>query len=117
MHKEGKLAEAEKLYDKILKHNPASGDALNLKGVIATTRGLHAAALKLLDRAVALMPSYPDAHFTWGASTTRLGNANRPWRRSAPRPGSPPTIRAATTISESACKNRCRAPTPLHAKS
>lgn len=73
LHKEGKLAEAEKLYDKILKHNPASGDALNLKGVIATTRGLHAAALKLLDRAVALMPSYPDAHFNRAAALAALG--------------------------------------------
>lgn len=73
LHKEGKLAEAEKLYDKVLKHNPASGDALNLKGVIATTRGQHAAALKLLDRAVALMPAYPDAHFNRAAPLAALG--------------------------------------------
>ncbi len=73
LHKEGKVDAAEKLYDKVLKFNPASGDALNLKGAIASNRGQHAAALKLFDRAVAQMPAYPDAHFNRAGALAALG--------------------------------------------
>ena len=73
LHREGKIAEAEKLYDKVLKLNPASADALNLKGAIATERGQPAAALALLDRAVAALPAYPDGHFNRAVALTALG--------------------------------------------
>lgn len=72
LHKAGKLAEAEKLYDKVLKYNRGSGDALNLKGVIASSRGHHAAALKLYDGAVAAMPAYPEGHFNRAVALAAL---------------------------------------------
>lgn len=72
LHKEGKVAEAEKLYDKVLKLNPASGDALNLKGALATGRSQHAAALALLDRAAAAMPGYPEVHFNRAIALSAL---------------------------------------------
>lgn len=75
LHKEGKVAEAERLYDKVLKYNPASGDALNLKGSIASGRGQHALSLKLYDRAVALMPAYADAHYNRAGALAALGRA------------------------------------------
>ncbi len=73
LHKQGRIAEAEKLYDKVLKLNPRGGDVLNLKGVIASGRGQHAAALKLFDRVVALMPALPEAHFNRAGALTSLG--------------------------------------------
>lgn len=73
LHKAGKLAEAEKLYDKVLKYNRGCGDALNLKGVLASGRGHHAAALKLYDGAVSLMPSHAEAHFNRAGALTTLG--------------------------------------------
>lgn len=72
LHKQGKIAEAEEFYDKVLKVNPDSGDALNLKGALATGRGRHETALKLFDRASALMPSHPDVHFNRGIALTAL---------------------------------------------
>lgn len=73
LHKAGKLAEAEKLYDKVLKYNRGSGDALNLKGAIASSRGQHAAALKLYDAAIALMAAVPEAHFNRAGALAALG--------------------------------------------
>ncbi len=73
LHRQGKAADAEKLYDKALKLNPGSGDILNLKGVLASGRGQHGAALKFFDRVVAVMPSYPEAHFNRAGALTALG--------------------------------------------
>ncbi|MHB1207157.1 MAG: tetratricopeptide repeat protein [Rhodospirillaceae bacterium] len=63
LHTQGKVADAEVLYDKILRINPAQGDALNLKGVIAAGRGQHAQALGFYDRSLAAQPAFPDTHF------------------------------------------------------
>jgi tetratricopeptide (TPR) repeat protein len=72
LHTQGKIADAEKLYDKLLRINPANGDALNLKGVIAASRNEHVRALGYYDRAIAVMPTFADTHFNKAISLSAL---------------------------------------------
>jgi len=70
LHRRGRLAEAAQGYRQILDSAPEHFDALHLLGVIQSQRGDCAAALPLLERAVALRPANADA---W----VNLGNALR----------------------------------------
>ncbi|MEQ9448312.1 MAG: tetratricopeptide repeat protein, partial [Rhodospirillaceae bacterium] len=62
-HQAGQLSKAVRLYDAVLKKDPAQGDALNLKGIILQTRERHAEALALFERAAAALPNFPDVPF------------------------------------------------------
>jgi tetratricopeptide (TPR) repeat protein len=72
LHTQGKIAEAEKLYDKLVRINPAHGDALNLKGVIAAGRDEHVRAVGYYDRAIAVIPTFADAYFNKAISLSAL---------------------------------------------
>jgi len=63
---EGKAADALKLYDAILKDDPANIEALTYKGWLLARAGLTDPAMTALDQAVDLNPRYPDAHFFRG---------------------------------------------------
>ncbi len=75
-HRAGNLKDADALYDRVLKADRANADALNLKGVIATTRGDHAAALALLDRAARAAPATAEIHANRGNTLAALGRAD-----------------------------------------
>ncbi|TAK99883.1 MAG: tetratricopeptide repeat protein [Rhodospirillaceae bacterium] len=66
LHQAGRLVEAERNYDIVLKQSPEHGDALNLKGLIALDLGRAQEAINLLMRAVRAAPSYAPAYFNLG---------------------------------------------------
>jgi tetratricopeptide (TPR) repeat protein len=72
LHQAGKLADAELLYDKVLKLDRANVDALNLKGVITNDGGNPSSALVLFDRAISGLPSQPEFHFNRGLALAAL---------------------------------------------
>ncbi|MGE3477281.1 MAG: tetratricopeptide repeat protein [Rhodospirillaceae bacterium] len=71
-HQAGNLEPAERLYDKVLKVDRNNADALNLKGMIASTNGRHNHALSFFDRAAAARPTFADPHFNKGLALVAL---------------------------------------------
>jgi tetratricopeptide (TPR) repeat protein len=76
LHQAGRLAEASRLYDKVLLREPNNADALNLKAVIADAEGRRDQALALYDRALAANPTFPDAHFNRANTLAALGRGD-----------------------------------------
>jgi tetratricopeptide (TPR) repeat protein len=91
LYASGKVLEAVKIYDQVLKTDPKNVEALAYRGWLVRLAGLNDVGLTFEDRAVAADPSYPDAHFFRGmmlwkdkgrpadaVSEFRLFLANRP---------------------------------------
>lgn len=72
-HQAGDLQAAERLYDKVLKVDRNNSDALNLKGLIASTQGRHKHAISFFDRAAATRASFADPHFNKALALVALG--------------------------------------------
>jgi tetratricopeptide (TPR) repeat protein len=70
LHQAGRLAEAEKIYRRILIQQPNHPDALHLLGVVSHQTGQSDAAIDLIQRAIAINPG--NAHYH-----NNLGNALR----------------------------------------
>jgi len=70
--REGKFAEAERLYGAVLQKTPNQFDALLNLGRILLRRGKAAQALDLMRRAVAVNPQSPDASIELGNTLTSL---------------------------------------------
>jgi protein O-GlcNAc transferase len=68
LHQEGQLAQAELLYQAILKQAPRHFDAMHLLGVIAAQQKKFAAAVQFIGQALTLNPNFAPAH-------TNIGNA------------------------------------------
>jgi tetratricopeptide (TPR) repeat protein len=66
LESEGKAADALKLYDELIKENPRDVAALSYRGWLLKRAGLPDQALESLDRAIAVDPRFPDAHFFKG---------------------------------------------------
>ena len=66
LESQGKAADALKLYDAVLREEPANVEALTYKGWLLARAGLTDPAMEALDRAIAVDPRYPDAHFFRG---------------------------------------------------
>ena len=66
-HTKGRLAEAEAVYAAMLADNPDDVDALNLGGLAAHALGKRDVARTRLERAVRLMPEFPDTHANLGS--------------------------------------------------
>ena len=73
LHQEGRLAEAEQVYRRILDGEPNHTGALHLLGVICQQQGDHEAALELIGRAIALNPAKAVYHNNYGAALLALG--------------------------------------------
>lgn len=73
LHRAGRLDDAAAAYDEVLARDPDNADALNLLGVIAQSRGRHAAALAYLDRAAARAPHQANIAYHQGLSLAALG--------------------------------------------
>ncbi len=69
-HRRGELADAERIYRRVLQSDPTQPDALHLLGVIAMARGDHTLAVQLLRRAVSAAPRMATFY-------NALGNAHR----------------------------------------
>jgi tetratricopeptide (TPR) repeat protein len=72
-HNGGRLPEAERIYQQILKAAPDQPVALQLLGVIAHQLGKNDTAVELITRAIALKPDYAEAHNNLGVALRDLG--------------------------------------------
>jgi predicted TPR repeat methyltransferase len=95
LHREGRLAEAERTYREILAVEPRNPDALHFLGVLCHQRGQSTEAIELIREALVLAPDYADAHNNLGNVLKELGRADEAvaaYRRSLQlRPGHAPT--------------------------
>ena len=75
LHQAGRLADAAKLYQRILTTDPKNADALNLLGVVRLTVGDAATAADLIGRAVALQDRVADFHVNLSQALRAQGRA------------------------------------------
>ena len=66
LESEGEAAEALKIYDELIRDNPRDIAALSYRGWLLKRAGLPDQAMDSLDRAIAVDPKFPDAHFFRG---------------------------------------------------
>lgn len=71
LHQQGKLADAECIYEEVLRSQPRHFDALHLLGVIAAQTRRTERAAELIGRAIELNPGVADAHNNRG-NTLRM---------------------------------------------
>ena len=76
LHRQGKLADAERCYGEVLQQQPDHFDALHLLGVIAHQTRRTEQGVELIKRAIGLNPKVAAAH-------SNLGNALRDLKRPA----------------------------------
>src|SRR6516165_4221713 len=62
LHRQGKLADAERCYGEVLQWQPNHFDALHLLGVIARQTRRTERAVELIKRAISLDPKVAEAH-------------------------------------------------------
>ena len=72
-HKEGRLKEAEKLYQSILKNQPTNLDVNNNLGVLLCTLGRFDEAEVNYRKAIEIKPDYVEAHNNLGNTLKNLG--------------------------------------------
>jgi protein O-GlcNAc transferase len=72
-HREGRLAEAVKLYERILETDPGHFYALHFMARIAYRVGNHSAAAALAQHALAVNPQNSETHFLLGQALLQLG--------------------------------------------
>jgi predicted Zn-dependent protease len=63
---DGKLVDALKLFDGVLKNDPENVMALSYRGYIVALAGLTDQGMTSIDKAIRLDPKYPFAHFFKG---------------------------------------------------
>lgn len=68
LHQKGRLAEAQGLYQKVLKMQPRHFEALYLSGVIAAQTNDPLQAVELFGRAIAINPDFVVAHYNRGVT-------------------------------------------------
>ena len=76
LHRQGKLADAERCYVEVLQQRPDDFGALHLLGMIARQTRRTERAVELIKRAIGLNPNVAEAH-------NNLGNALRDLKRPA----------------------------------
>lgn len=72
-HQAGRLADAQRIYRRIVGLDPRHADALHLLGVAATQTGRHEDALGLIRQAIGLNPKSASYHLNLGAVLQTLG--------------------------------------------
>ena len=83
-HQAGQLAEADRLYRKVLAAEPQNLHALHLRGALAHAAGRNEEAVELIGRALALNEQVPDLHYNVALALWALGRhaqAVAHWRR------------------------------------
>ncbi len=72
LHQEGRLKEAEIIYQSILKEHPRHPDALHLLGFIAHQVGKNESAVNLIEKAIKINPNVPDFYYNCGGAYRAL---------------------------------------------
>ena len=75
-HQSGRLPEAEKLCQQILRRQPDHGDAMHMLGILALQKGEHDVAADLIRRAILHIPSNPHAHCNLATALQNMGKAD-----------------------------------------
>ncbi len=73
LQRAGRLADARRLYERVLEIEPDNADARHLLGVVAMQQGERELALKQLLRAIELQPGFAAYHNNLGAAYQSLG--------------------------------------------
>ncbi|HEX3756663.1 MAG TPA: tetratricopeptide repeat protein [Rhizomicrobium sp.] len=73
LHRQGKLADAERLYVRLLETQPDNVDALHSLGILAVQSGRPQHGAALIGRAVAIAPHFAQAHVSLGSALLTLG--------------------------------------------
>ncbi len=76
-HRNGRLAEAEACYRRLLADEPHNANALHLLGLACHQRGHHADAAELIGKAVELAPANPDFLNNYGAALRAGGQTEK----------------------------------------
>jgi len=76
LHKAGKLEEAKKIYEEILKKDPNNFDTINLLGVIFLQFKEYDNAITLITKAIDINPVRPALYNNLGATYKELGDYN-----------------------------------------
>lgn len=76
-HQAGRLAQAERLYRKVLAADPSNADANHLLGVLAHQSGNHEAAVTLIGKALLAVPDMAEAHYNLGIALYALGRPDQ----------------------------------------
>ena len=71
-HNEGRLPQAETIYQQILQTDPNQPVALHLLGVVAYQTGKSDLAVDRITRALAIKPDYAEAHSNLGLEALEL---------------------------------------------
>jgi tetratricopeptide (TPR) repeat protein len=74
-HQAGDLTGARAGYEAVLAQDPQQADALHLLGVLRDQAGEHAAAVELIDRAIAVQPGEASFHGNRATALLALGRA------------------------------------------
>jgi tetratricopeptide (TPR) repeat protein len=72
IHRQGRLAEAEAVYNEVLQRSPDTPDALHLKGLIRLQQGQAEEARELIAQAIALQPRSAAMHVNHGNALMAL---------------------------------------------
>ena len=73
LHREGRLAEAERLYNEVLRAEPNHFDALYLLGNVYAQSGRFDAALEALSKALRVRPQSLEAAYSYAVLLHRIG--------------------------------------------
>jgi tetratricopeptide (TPR) repeat protein len=76
LHRQGNLAEAERIYREVLQRQPNYFDALHMLGLIAHQTRHSEQAIELIERAIALNPNFAAAHSHRGMALRVLKRPN-----------------------------------------
>src|SRR5258705_1325189 len=72
--RQGRVAEAEQLFDQILQRSPDNVEALNAVALASLRRANSRRSIELLDRAVALLPGDAVSHYHLGRARSLAGD-------------------------------------------
>lgn len=73
LHQQGQLAEAEKIYKKLLERAPDHPAVLNLLGVVACQNRDYQRAVRLISKAISINPNTAQAYSNLGTALKELG--------------------------------------------
>ena len=71
-HQQGRLLQAQALYQQVLERQADNFDALHLSGVIAAQNGDAGQAVQLIGQAITINPHQADAHYNYGNALQNL---------------------------------------------
>jgi arylsulfatase A-like enzyme/tetratricopeptide (TPR) repeat protein len=80
LHAAGRLDEAREVLQRVVSDEPGNVDALNVLSLVERDAGRAAAAMQLVDRALAIDPTYAELHVNRGELLLRAGRVDEATR-------------------------------------